>query len=630
MNLELQSKRTYTDSMIVFLLFMFGVAVHLILHMTVLDFSRAIRVYADELRYYDIARSFFNGKGLSIRGLPSDFQKIGYSLIMMPFFAIQDIVFRLKAIVAGNIVIINLSVIFMWLLCSELQLKRRTKCCVVFFTAIWPDMMYSMTYMSESLYWPLTVLFFYLWLVNERRQSYILSVILGFLCYFTYLTKEIALAFILAHIAYVIIYPVLNYMLADDRKNRKLKEFFSKRKLMLMCAFLAVFVICHIAMKLTLFRGLGNSYNQMGLQAIMSPYKFMYMLYAFFYYIAAVLTASLIIPPVFPIINFKFMNESSRKLFCYVILWGLVISATMAYTISVREDLGRVTPAIHLRYYSSFFVVLLAIFFSSMQNMDSENIFRTRRFSAEILSLAVIYTCFMFRGLFPHTTMTQYILLWYLAIEKVTGVFFPPAGQWEVFYPSAVIAGIFMISLTIIFYRIYTYRNKACAQKFFAAVLFVITMGLNAAVGTVINYAYHVDTETVNEVISINKYFAGDNTSNILYLNYGKPVDRYDRFNRYMDTYMERRHHFYIVRDTSLSEKLNGNIVNVSNANLKIENGIWIEIDVKVSGMDYIILENSDSEGQRKLANVEPVRELCGKHFTVYKNLNPSVIQFEN
>lgn len=637
MNLELQSKRTYTDSMIVFLIFMFGVAVHLILHMTVFDFSRAIRVYPDELRYYDIARSLFNGDGLSIRNLPSDFQKIAYSLVIMPFFAIQDTVFRLKAIGAGNIVIMNLSVIFMWLICSELQLNRRTKCCIAFFTAIWPDMMYSMTYMSEVLYWPLTVIFLYLWLVNERRQSYILAVILGFLCYFMYLTKEIALSFILAYVSYVIIYPVLNYMLADDRKNRTLKEFFSKRKFMLLCAFIVAFVICYTVVKMTFFSGLGNSYNQTGLKAIMSPYNFMYMIYAFFYYVASILVASLIIPAVFPVINFRFMNENSRKLFCYVILWGLVTSAAVVYTVAGRYNLGYVAPEISLRYYGSFFVVLLAIFFSSMQNMNSENIFRTRRFSAEILSLAVIYICFMFNGIDRSSTVTQYILLWYLAIERVTGILFPPAGQWKVFYPSAVITGIFMISLAVLFYRTYTYRSKERAQKFFAALLFVITLGLNAAAGTLIDYAYHADTETVNEVISINKYFADDSTSNIIYLNYNAPLNRYDRFNRYIDTYMERRHHFYIMAWTSINPVLNGGIVNAANVALKAETGImnaetniYDEAEVNINRIDYIILENSDSAGQNKPVNVEPVKELCGKHFTVYKNLNPSVIQFEN
>ena len=269
MQLDLQ-KRTYSDSAIVFFAFMLGVTLHVILHFTIFNFSRAIRLYADELRYYDIARSLFNGKGLSIRDLPSSFQKIGYSLIMMPFFAIKDVVIRLKMINLANIFLINLSVIPAWLICKETGLNRCSSYCVLFFTAIWPDMMYSMTYMSESLYWPLFLTMTYLWFLNERKQSYILAFIEGIICYLCYLTKEIALAFVLSNIAFELVYPFL------ERKH------FIRKRFMILAVFLLSFMSCNIIMKLTMFYGLGNSYSQTGIQAIMSLYKFLYMIYAFF------------------------------------------------------------------------------------------------------------------------------------------------------------------------------------------------------------------------------------------------------------------------------------------------------------------------------------------------------------
>ncbi len=61
--------------------FLACIAIHVILHFTVFDFSRAIRIYNDELRYYDIARSIFNGHDLELRGIPTTFQKIGYSFL---------------------------------------------------------------------------------------------------------------------------------------------------------------------------------------------------------------------------------------------------------------------------------------------------------------------------------------------------------------------------------------------------------------------------------------------------------------------------------------------------------------------------------------------------------------------
>lgn len=609
MSLKL-AQRKYSDAAIILFIFIFGVILHAVLHFTVFNFSRAIRIYSDELRYYDIARSFFSGDGLTIRAESTSFQKVGYSLVLMPFFALKDVALRLKAIGLCNIIIMNISVIFVWLLCSELGLKRRTKCFVAFLTAVWPDMMYSMTYMSEVIYWPLTVLFLWLWLVNESKQSCIIAVCEGLLCYFMYLTKEISLAFIIAYTAYEILRPFMKF---DDGQNRK-------KRASLLCIVIAVFASCHVIMKLTLFYGLGNSYNQMGISAIISPYKFMYMIYSFFYYLAAILIASLVIPLVYPAVNFRHMNLNSRKLFCFVILFGLAVSATIAYTISVREDLGRITPSIHLRYYGSFFVVMIMLFFSSMENMTCENITASRRLSAEVLSGAVIYSCFMFRGIISRTSADQYILLWQMAVEKVTGIFYPPAGEWQVIYPSAIITGILITLLSVLFHSIYTRRGKSQAQKFFASVLIVMSIGLNVAAGSVIIYAYRVDPDTVSEIARINEYFREDMTSNIIYLTYGKSEDLYDRYNRYADTYMDRRHHFYIVNAENLTPSTDGNIIKVSG----------IKLYGSIQSADYILLEKTDSAGHKGLLNAEPMKELCGKHFMLYRNLKPDIIQFKD
>ena len=43
-------------------------------------YPRELAVYSDELRYLDIARSLWQGRGLRVRNMPSDYQKILYPL----------------------------------------------------------------------------------------------------------------------------------------------------------------------------------------------------------------------------------------------------------------------------------------------------------------------------------------------------------------------------------------------------------------------------------------------------------------------------------------------------------------------------------------------------------------------
>ena len=76
-NVVMPGQNKYKDSAVLFGVFVFGIALHVLLYFTVFDFARATRLCHDELMYYDIARSLFNGWGLQVRGLPTTWQKIG-------------------------------------------------------------------------------------------------------------------------------------------------------------------------------------------------------------------------------------------------------------------------------------------------------------------------------------------------------------------------------------------------------------------------------------------------------------------------------------------------------------------------------------------------------------------------
>ena len=630
MQLKPESGRR-ADAACVLFLYLFAFLFHAALLFSVFGFDRALRIYPDELRYYDVARGLSDGSGLTIRGEEASFQKIGYSLVMAPFFAVKDPVVRQKAIGLANIAVMSLAVWFVWLLGSELGLGRRAKCAVCFLTAIWPDMMYSMTYMSEILYWPLAVLFFLLWLANDRRQSFAIAAAEGLLCYVLYLTKEISLSFLVAAAAFEALRPFAE---PGDRQGWK-------RRLAVLAAVLAVFAACHAAMKATLFRGMGNSYDQMGIGALLSLPRIRYLLYAFFYYIAAVLVASFAVPVVHPAVHFRHMGRSCRSLFLYLCLFGLVVAATIAYTISVRENFGDAAPALHLRYFGPFFVVLVLVFAGALEQVGPERAKASRKWFAAGLFVALAYACAMFKGYVISNSADQYILLWHLALEKATTALLPSGGRCPVAHPAAVLSCLFVVSLALVFFLVYAKKGKTQAGRFWFAVLAAMAAGLNVAAGGVIAYAYRVDSGTVGEIVRINAYFKDDPASDILYLNYGRAETRHDRFNRYADTYLDRRHHLHVARACDLPPAGEDGAIRVAGWELNNlagdEAGLSGPVraaDLKrshtVPGIDYILTENSDSAGAgMELANVEPVGELRGAHFTVYKNLDRETIRFQ-
>ena len=316
--------------------------------------------------------------------------------------------------------------------------------------------------------------------------------------------------------------------------------------------------------------------------------------------------------------NFRKMNESAQKLCVYIILLALGTITTIAYTVAVRSNyLGEITPEVHFRYYGALFIVFIALFLSSMQVIKPD-----KRFAGEILFIAVFYACFMFRGLINTSTAEQYLLLWYMAIEKFTGILLPPEGKYQVIYPAAIISSLLIIVFAALFYYIYTRKGATQAKKFFAAVSLVMCIALNIAASTVINYAYHVDSETVNQVVRINNFLAEQKDARTIYITQGDAIKRYDRFGRYMDTYIDGRRNFYFVRDTSLEASNN---ISVAGINIKADG---ISGNYHINGVNYIIIESVTNFGTKQLANVELVPGLEGAHFKVYKNLSPDIIMF--
>lgn len=127
-------KRKYLNNeiLLVGLLLFVGIA----FHFWIGNFTKSISIYADELRYYSIARSIYMGDGITIRGALTSFQIIAYSLILAPLFAIEDGLLRIKMFNLINSIIMVSSVIPAWLICNELNLKRRVKLIISLFVIL--------------------------------------------------------------------------------------------------------------------------------------------------------------------------------------------------------------------------------------------------------------------------------------------------------------------------------------------------------------------------------------------------------------------------------------------------------------------------------------------------------------
>ena len=186
----MNQKQTINKHYIIFIFIFATLVRYLLAH-----FMKTLYVYNDELRYYQIAESIANGRGIRIYNGHVDYQKILYSIILAPAFLFKTRWSQQTAIALINSVIICSTVFPTVLICRQIKTSKKNTYLSCLLTLILPDMSYSMTFMSEVCFLPLSMWILYgcLYLLSSKisiKKNIILSVFIGFLIYCLYLNTQ--------------------------------------------------------------------------------------------------------------------------------------------------------------------------------------------------------------------------------------------------------------------------------------------------------------------------------------------------------------------------------------------------------------------------------------------------------
>ena len=369
------------EFLVVILLFAISVAIRFLIANRI----RNIAIIPDEYRYYLLASSIYTGKGLSIHNFPTEYQKILYSVFLSPAFAFDNIFLRFSVIALINSLLIS-SGIFPYYLLIKKILKNKTN--IIICTALYifsSDLSYSHTLMSEVLFLPLCMWFIYLFYIiiskEENKKYYILPIILGLLLYALYLTKEIALVFLISYFL-ILLYKLLKKEI--NLKSEEIKKFI---------IFLATFAIIFIIFKLTLFAGFGNSYDQQSIDALFKHGSIEFLIYSFLWFIATFIISLFIFPIILPILNYNQLSKNEKKLYNYLIILLTISSLVIAYTISIREDFYFQTIRFHERYVNYLYIIFI-IYFCKCLELKNNEIFKNK--NAWIITFCLIVYSFLF------------------------------------------------------------------------------------------------------------------------------------------------------------------------------------------------------------------------------------------
>src|SRR6185503_18298481 len=128
-------------------------------------------VFVDELIYSELARSVADAGSFAVRGVPTSGYSTLYPLLLAPAYALFDAVPSAYALAkATNAVAMSLAAVPAWLVARRVAGRGLSLLCAVIAVAI-PSMAYTATVVTETLFYPLALLFAWTFLRVLERPS---------------------------------------------------------------------------------------------------------------------------------------------------------------------------------------------------------------------------------------------------------------------------------------------------------------------------------------------------------------------------------------------------------------------------------------------------------------------------
>ena len=326
------------------------------------SYPRQLAVYSDELRYLDVARSLLAGRGLRVRNMPSDYPKILYPLCILPALLLKSTAAQITAIGWLNAAYMASAVFPAYALAKTMRMNPHRTVFLVGVTAVLPTMSAASTFMSETVFLPLSlwqVYFFLRAMLAAPRARIGWCAAAGAFCYLLYLNKEVALYYLIAWVL------VRAWVWWHDKASWK-------AELAATAALLGSFLACFLLAKATLFRGLGNSYNQ---TSWLNAEQWRFLPFALACDALFMALAFWVFPVLLPICGLHRPRKGSdarRTQLPLFLLLSLAIGvAVIAWSITVREDLHSPSPRQHMRYLEPLFMPLLLVTLNTLDEQLS-------------------------------------------------------------------------------------------------------------------------------------------------------------------------------------------------------------------------------------------------------------------
>ena len=479
------------------------------------SYPRELAVYSDELRYLDIARSLWQGRGLWVRNMPSDYQKILYPLCILPALALQTTAAQITAIGWLNAAWASSAVFPAWALCRATAQSRRRTVFLVGITALLPTMAACTTFMSETVFLPLSLWqVYFLWRAMAApsvRGRVGWCALAGVWCYLLYLNKEVALYYLIAWVLLRL------WVVAHDRTAWK-------GELAATAALLGAFAVCFVLAKATLFAGLGNSYNQTGW---LNAEQWAFLPFAVVCDILFTLLAFGVFPVLVPLCALRRPRPGTdprrtQLPLLLVLALGLGVGV-VAWSITVREDLGSASPRQHMRYLEPLLIPLLLV---TLDALDGALTPLRRRLLAVLTALWGVGFVVFCRDIGPGAGDNTFLQWFDFVADRLDRLPVLGLNGWLLVWRAVIVAGTAVLGVALV-------RRKA--RRPLAAAALALCVLCYAGEWRINRWTYGVDKAAMQAASALNDSLKTlDGT--VLFV----PLGVRQRDSQLIDTYIDR------------------------------------------------------------------------------------------
>ena len=338
-----------------------------------------------------LSRSLFRGSFISLTE-PVHRGTILYSLLLAPFSLISDSLLRLRLISAFNAVLLSSSLIPGYLLARRILKKPSHIILSLLVLALSPNLLFSLSFMPENLYYPLLLWGFfatYRVFTSETKQP-LHILLLGLLSFLLCFAHSLGLAFAAA---------LLTAAAAGGMGNQKSR----KEVLLPPGLFLCGLLLPAALLKLTLFR---STCLFPSVQAVFAHFttasEMVYWLYAAFLFLLFFLVTSCFFPVVLPFCRRKALSPANRSLLLLSGVYVLCAALGASLVLSLQYDYADPYLTVYLRCLLGAAYPFLLLFLVSPE--EKEPLAK----KSPLLWLFIVYAALLLLFLFVPRTRSPF------------------------------------------------------------------------------------------------------------------------------------------------------------------------------------------------------------------------------